>query len=150
MSFLEANALISIDMTTIWSYNIKKEEVSKTMKYHLANTEREIMNVLWKRNEPSETRELLSLFNECGKNWKRQTLNTLLFRLEQKGLVKRVGRTVSAVCTETGYRQLQSREVLQSMYDGKVSNFISALSGESQISKEDETELNRLIEDLKL
>jgi len=121
-----------------------------TEKYRLSNTEQEIMNVLWERKGPYTTKELLNFFNERDKDWKRQTLNTLLFRIENKGLIKREGRTVYPICTETEYRQLLSREVLQDMYEGKVSNFILALSGKSKISKEDEAELNRLIEDLKL
>jgi len=121
-----------------------------TEKYRLSNAEQEIMNVLWERKGPYTTKELLNLFNERDKDWKRQTLNTLLFRIENKGLIKREGRTVYPIYTETEYRQLLSREVLQDMYEGKVSNFILALSGKSKISKKDEAELNRLIEDLKL
>ena len=55
--------------------------------HKITGSEREVMEVLWGRTEPMQTRELLEVMREKGKKWKRQTLNTLLFRLEEKGIV---------------------------------------------------------------
>ena len=55
--------------------------------HKITGAEREVMEVLWQRTEPMQTRELLEEMKERGKKWKRQTLNTLLFRLEEKGIV---------------------------------------------------------------
>ena len=51
--------------------------------HKITGAEREVMEVLWQRTEPMQTRELLEEMKERGKKWKRQTLNTLLFRLEE-------------------------------------------------------------------
>ena len=55
------------------------------LKYSLSDTEQEIMEVLWEKGDSIKTRQLLELFNERGKDWKRQTLNTFLSRLEEMG-----------------------------------------------------------------
>ena len=57
--------------------------------HKITDTEQSVMEVLWERSEAVATRELLELMKEKGRNWKRQTLNTLLFRLEEKGIVSR-------------------------------------------------------------
>ena len=56
------------------------------MKYELSRTEEQIMDFLWTNNRPVKTGEIMDYFTENkGKEWKRQTLNTLLIRLEEKG-----------------------------------------------------------------
>ena len=57
--------------------------------HNITDTEKSVMDILWDRPDAVATRELLDLMKEKGKNWKRQTLNTLLFRLEEKGIVNR-------------------------------------------------------------
>ena len=57
--------------------------------HKITESERLVMEVLWERGDAVQTRELLELMKEKGKNWKRQTLNTLLFRLEEKAIVSR-------------------------------------------------------------
>ena len=53
------------------------------MKYELSRTEEQIMDFLWTNNRPVKTGEIMDYFTENkGKEWKRQTLNTLLIRLE--------------------------------------------------------------------
>lgn len=43
-------------------------------KYYMSETEREIMDVLWQQSEPIKQSQILSIFLERGKQWKRQTL----------------------------------------------------------------------------
>ena len=57
--------------------------------YDMSAAEMEVMEKLWEYEEGIKQAELLALFEEDGKEWKRQTLNTFLSRLENKGLVKR-------------------------------------------------------------
>ena len=62
--------------------------------HKITETERNVMEVLWENSDPVATRELLEMMKEKGKSWKRQTLNTLLFRLEEKGIVSRDRKSV--------------------------------------------------------
>ena len=59
------------------------------MKYELSRTEEQIMDFLWTNNRPVKTGEIMDYFTENkGKEWKRQTLNTLLIRLEEKMCIR--------------------------------------------------------------
>ena len=58
----------------------------------MTQTELEIMEALWAKGEPLFLGELLEYFNaRTGKDWKKQTMNTFLFRMQQKSLVEAVG-----------------------------------------------------------
>lgn len=117
-----------------------------TFKYILSETELEIMEVLWEKNEFIKTRELLDYFNGCGKNWKRQTLNTFFIRLEELGLVIRNRSVVKASGTKAEYLCLQSREILDGLYGGDMSTFCAAVTGKTEITEEDKTALLNMIE----
>lgn len=119
------------------------------MKYDLSKTEAEIMRVLWEYGEQISTRELLDIFNEeKGKNWKRQTLNTLLVRMEEKEVLLKVRGYVKARYTEEEYKQLQSREIVNNIFGGKLSQFVLAFTGKNKITNEETKELERLIDEL--
>ena len=103
--------------------------------YKIADAERDVMEILWKHPGAVSTRELLDIMNENGKNWKRQTLNTLLFRLEDKKIVTRKRGYVEPALTEVELIQKQTEELLDSFYGGKLRNFCAALTGQAEISE---------------
>ena len=56
--------------------------------YGLTNTEMQIMELLWKVQEPMTFREIMNVAaTEWKKSWKVQTLNTFLLGLQKMGLV---------------------------------------------------------------
>ncbi len=117
--------------------------------YKLADAEREVMRVLWKNGGSIPTSDLLDMMNSRGKKWKRQTLNTLLARLEEKGIVSRPRAFVEAKVSERELLQLQTQEILDNFYGGKLKNFCAALIGDTKIDAEDVDDLNALIDELK-
>lgn len=88
--------------------------------YHLSNTETKIMEKLWGLSEPIRQTQLLDMFREEGKEWGRQTLNTLLIRLEKRGFVKREKRMVWAAYNRKEYGALIIKEVVENYFDGKL------------------------------
>lgn len=118
-------------------------------KNKITNAERDVMEVLWKYSEPIQTSELLEQMKEKGRNWKRQTLNTLLFRLEEKDVVSRKRGYVQAALSEQELRQRQTEGILDSFYDGKLGNFCAALVGKVQLEEDEIAKLNALIDELK-
>lgn len=117
--------------------------------YKIADAERDVMEALWERSEAVATRELLDIMNQKGKNWKRQTLNTLLFRLEDKKIVIRKRGYVEPAFTETELLQKQTEGLLDNFYGGKLSNFCAALTGQDSISDEEAAKLEALIGELR-
>lgn len=116
--------------------------------YKLADAEQEVMQALWERGEAVSTSDLLELMNARGKKWKRQTLNTLLARLEEKGVVSRRRAFVEARISEQDLLQLQTKEILNSFYGGELKNFCAALIGNASLNDDDVDSLNALIDEL--
>lgn len=88
----------------------------------------------------------MKYFNEEEKkNWKKQTLNTFLSRLIDKGLLDRKKEGTKAyygaVLTKAEFRQNKARAILEECYEGKISHFIAALTGNTAITSMDEQEL---------
>lgn len=113
--------------------------------YRIAKTEKEIMEVLWEAGEAVQTGELLEQMRLRGRDWKRQTLNTLLFRLEEKGIVSRSHAFVQAALTREELLQKQTQDILDNFYSGKIGNFFAALTGHTHLKDEEVNELNELI-----
>ena len=117
--------------------------------HKITGAEREVMEVLWRYSEPVQTKELLEQMKEKGRNWKRQTLNTLLFRLEEKGIVNRRRAYVQAALSEEELLQLQTQEILDDFYGGEYGNFFAALTGNKEIDSESKRLLDGLMKKLK-
>lgn len=117
--------------------------------HKITDAEREVMEILWNASEAVQTRTLLDLMKEKGKNWKRQTLNTILFRLEEKGVVSRKRAYVQAALSSEELLQAQTQEMLDEQYGGKVGNFFAALAGKAKLTAEDMGRVEALLEELK-
>lgn len=112
----------------------------------ISETEMEIMEFLWKQEEPIATTELLAYFNtERQKGWKIQTISTFLTRLAKKGLVFSKSRGRGTVhypaITLEEYNRVKARNILEVMYDGSMKNFFVALYGDKKLSKDEISEL---------
>ena len=116
--------------------------------YKLAGAELKIMKMLWANNGILSTSELLEQVNKEGKAWKRQTLNTLLARLEQKGMVSRPRAFVEAKISETDLLQLQTKEILDRFYGGRLKNFCAALLGDVRLNAKEAASLDDLVDEL--
>lgn len=112
----------------------------------ISDAELEVMEMLWKQGSGIRQAELLALFAEYGKTWKRQTLNTFLLRLETKGMVKRNNGTVEIVCSREEYRYTQMKAAVDSLYDGQLSEFVMAFVQKNAITKKDAKEMIRILE----
>ena len=86
------------------------------------------------------------------KNWKKQTLNTFLSRLIDKGLLERKKEETKAyygaALTKAEFKQRKAKAILEECYEGKISHFIAALTGNNAITKgTDRTYFRQVITD---
>ena len=116
--------------------------------YRVSDSEMEVMKMLWRQKEGIKQSQLLDLFTKEGKEWKRQTLNTFLSRLETKGLVIRERGLVRAAVEEEEYNFSQAQTAIDNMYGGKLSNFVAAFIRRNAVNKEDLEELNVYLTEL--
>lgn len=117
----------------------------------MTEAELEIMETLWAKGEPVYLGELLEIFNaRTKKDWKKQTMNTFLFKMQQKNLVEaidgeRFKKYVPAMAREN-YLEKASRTFLDRNYGGSFAKMLTTLSGGG---KPDEKEIEALRQILK-
>ncbi|MEI3597659.1 MULTISPECIES: BlaI/MecI/CopY family transcriptional regulator [unclassified Oceanobacillus] len=113
----------------------------------LSDTEMEVMEVIWECNPPVTSNELLHLFSQKGKEWKGQTISTFLSRLVNKGAlsVTKHGRTnkYTPRISFEDYKYMETKNVLDGLYQGSIKNLISALYDGGKLSNEDIEELKK-------
>jgi predicted transcriptional regulator len=82
----------------------------------LSETENEILQVLIEKG-PMQFKDLTDYFNNLGRGWKKQTLNTFLLRMLKKGKVKRelVGNTRLNTYTAIPYTNLEKLKTLNTI-----------------------------------
>lgn len=114
--------------------------------YNLPESEREVMEMLWKFPDGIKQSLLLEHLNNAGKDWKRQTVNTFITRLEEKGLVRRESRTVWANMSKEEFSNLQVQDVVENVYGGLFSNLVLAFARDRKITKEDAKQLKKIVE----
>lgn len=123
--------------------------------YGLSETEFYIMDMIWKSNKPLLFNEIIEYFNVHGdRNWKKQTVHTHLSRLIKKGVLKTLGTGarnlyVPAISKEA-YIQKWTSDFLKEFFDGSLSKFISAFTGNANhLSQKDIEELQQLLSNYK-
>ena len=126
-----------------------------TGQFSLSETEMEIMEVIWAADRGFTFSELLTYFNsdKKAKDWKKQTLNTFLVRLIDKGALRseKIGTkyVYFAVNTKKEHIQVWTHKLLDSVFDGSVKGFLTALTGGSKIDSKTRNELKAFLEDKK-
>jgi Predicted transcriptional regulator len=119
--------------------------------YKMSDSEMEIMKIAWESDDPITVAQLLHTFED--RKWKAQTIATFLTRLAEKGLIdiNKQARTnlYTPIITEKEYYQLEAQNLLSSMYDGSLQNFLSALHGGDEIHADEIAELIEWFEKVK-
>lgn len=114
--------------------------------YSASEAELEVLEKLWDLKEGVKQSKLLALFEADGKEWKRQTLNTFLSRLEEKGLVTRENRIVKPTGSREDYHYEQIQAAIDTMYGGRLSNLVAAYVKNEKITKSEKKELMDILE----
>ena len=112
----------------------------------ISKTELEIMEFMWNSPTAKTHVELLDYFNSVKlRDWKPQTLTTYTSRLMDKRLLKaeQKGRTkhYTPALTRQEYENEKAKGILDTLYEGSISNFIVALYDGKSVP---ESEIERL------
>ncbi len=109
----------------------------------LPDAEFEVMQAVWACGGVSVPTLVLS--EKLNKEWKAQTILTLLARLEGKGIVssQKVGkeRIWTAHITEEEYLSFEAKNIVERMYHGSLHGLVSAFYEGETLSKEDASAL---------
>ncbi|MBP3360490.1 MAG: BlaI/MecI/CopY family transcriptional regulator [Clostridia bacterium] len=104
----------------------------------ISNSEMEIMNIIWAKDEEVTSAELADILKDT---WKPTTIMTFLKRLCDKGILdaRKEGKTnfYSANITEDEYKQSTTESFLREFHNGSVTSLLTALvKGKQPDSKE--------------
>lgn len=118
----------------------------------LPDAEFEIMKAVWQSEEPVTspmlTEKLKHLLAE--KDWKQQTVMTMLVRLEKKGFLRSEKngkeRSYFSVITEDEYMHVEAQSFAERFNGGSFSKLVKALSGGEKISESDVEELQNWLD----
>lgn len=128
-----------------------KKIIQEDAMKRLADSEFEIMKVLWKRDKPLTSNEILEELKDC-RNWKLASLMTVLARMAEKGYVycDRSTRTnyYSVVISEKKYKIEESESFLQKMYDKSIKQFIACMYQGKKLSTQEVEELRKYLDSL--
>lgn len=118
----------------------------------LSDSELEVMEVLWKKEEPMSFGELLNYFDSyTEKSWKKQTLNTFLFRMQQKNLVQIITegkhKLYIPAMTKEEYLLTESKAFLNKNYQGSIVKMVAAFNGSEKLEKDEIAKLKQLLEE---
>lgn len=121
-------------------------------KYGLTETEMEIMEEIWKREETT-FKELLEYFNgNAGRGWRKQTLGSYLNKLKNQGLLltdetNKNFRYCPAI-TKKQLIKLWTRKLVDSVFHGSIPELIAAFAGDEKLDEKEITELREYLESL--
>jgi predicted transcriptional regulator len=119
--------------------------------YDMTISESLIMEYLWKEESGKSFTQIMDfLINEAGKEWKKQTVNTFLKRLTDKGLIAadKKGNIMeyTAAFSKKEYEKGRAKKLLNDFYDGSFNAFLTALTGGQKIDKAFADELRNIVD----
>ena len=112
----------------------------------LPDAEFEVMKVIWNNTPPVTTLEIMEKV-KADRDWKPQTVLTMLVRLIEKGFLKseRVGRerNYTPAIQEHDYMQVETDDFIKRYSGNSVGSLMKALYEGQNLSKEDLRELKK-------
>lgn len=114
----------------------------------LFDSERKVMEVLWREGEISAGQVVKILKEEIG--WNRNTTYTVIKKCVDKGAIKREepGFICIPLITRQEIQDYATEELIDKMFDGSKEKFFAAFLDGKKLSKKEVDSLRKLIDDL--
>lgn len=118
------------------------------MKINITDSEWKIMKVLWEQS-PLTLKEIVAALKE-ETSWSNTTVRTLIVRLMEKGYIEADKSTGNfkyrPLIDKEICQKEQAKDFLERVFEGSMGMFITAFAKKGKLSKQDEAELQKLIE----
>ena len=118
------------------------------IKMKLFDSERKVMEVLWREGEMPAGKMVKILKEETG--WNRNTTYTVIKKCVDKGAIKRgePGFVCSPLVSKQEVQDYETEELIDKMFDGSKEKFFAAFLDGKKLSKQEVDQLKKLIDDL--
>lgn len=118
----------------------------------LPESELELMMIIWNANKPV-TRGEIELELDEERKIGATTILSFLSRLEEKGFVQvtKSGKNnvYAPLIQEEDYLRRESSSILKRLYRNSITNFVSALVSDNNLSEQDIDELQKFLDEKK-
>lgn len=115
----------------------------------LPDSELEVMRVLWRRSKAT-ARDCWQDLQTAGSKWTYATVNTLLQRLEAKGLASsdksKMTYVYSPKITRNQVVKKRVKQLVDKLYDGKGGSLVLHLLKTQRLSKEEVSEIREMLQ----
>ena len=114
----------------------------------ISDAELEVMRILWREKQPVSFTDIRIKLQDT-KRWEKSTINTLIRRLAEKGVVSSQKQDMlyyTPNISEAEYSQAEEQSMIDKLYDGNAKNFVAALCRRGKLSEADIDELKRYFE----
>lgn len=110
----------------------------------LGVVESKFADIIW-RYEPLSSGELVKI---CEKelSWKKPTTYTVLRKLCERGIFKNENGSVTSLISREDFYAMQSEKFVEETFEGSLPAFIAAFTKRKQLTKDEISELKKLIE----
>lgn len=114
----------------------------------LPDSELEVMRVLWE-SQQATAREVWTALHKKGSQWSYATVNTLLQRLESKGLINsdksQMTYLYSPKITRQQVVKKRVKQLVDKLYDGKGGLLVMHLLKSQRLSKDEVSEIRGML-----
>ena len=118
------------------------------MLFNLSNTELDILEISWATNRWMSGADFWNRLNGQGGNFKRQTVNTYLSRMTDKGFLVKCQTKYIYTFTKEEFEKKRALEILYTMYSGSLKKFLLALAGSVKMDCDEAFKLQDYLEKL--
>ena len=114
----------------------------------LFDSERKVMEVLWREGELPAGQIVKILKEETG--WNRNTTYTVIKKCVEKGAVRREepGFICSALISRQEVQNYETEELIDKMFDGSKEKFFAAFLDGQKLSKQEIDQLKKMVNEL--
>ena len=129
-------------------YTQNEYEVNTDMEKTLFDSERKVMEVIWKEGDVTAKQISLTLRDTIG--WNKNTTYTVIKKCIQKGFIERLepNFVCRALLSKDQAVQDDTREFVNRVFDGSVPLLFSSLLSQKALSKKELEELKRMINEM--
>jgi predicted transcriptional regulator len=132
-----------VDRCRIWRQNL--DTIKK-----LPDAEFEIMKIVWANDPPITTNMIMEQLGK-EKEWKAQTVITLLLRLANRGFIitekKGKERTYFPIVNKEDYLKYESSDFIERFYENSFTNLVATLYNDKKIKDSDLDDLLKWIKE---
>ncbi len=114
------------------------------MEGKLFDSERKVMEVLWKEGDMTAGQLAKRLLEEAG--WNRNTTYTVIKRLGERGVVQNKDGVVTALVSREAAQVSEIDELMEKKFQGSLPAFLAAFARRQDLSEEEAEEIRHIIE----